>query len=435
MSVQAIDKRTEAEAALAGAFDLVKDKEAGALRRAAWESFARKGLPTRRVEAWHYTDLRAALRVVAPFGAPSTISADIGVATDRIRLVVADGEFRPELSGVAALPQGVDVVSLRDALSRDDAALSAALAPTEIASADAVVALNGALMQDGVVVKIAPGVQLARPVEIELLSSGGPARSIYTRSLVVVGEGAKARVVENSRALAPSGVQENHLLAFEVARGGEVEHIADISSQNDDAIRLFSLLVTLGEKSSFSSLGFIEGGGLVRRQIFARLEGENASVALDGLSLLGSRDHADTTLVVEHAAPHCKSRERFRTVLDGQATGVFQGKAIVRPGAQKTDGAMHSKALLLSDGATMNNKPELEIFADDVVCGHGATCGRLDADQLFYLEARGLPKREAEALLIEGFANEIVEAITDEPARESFQARVREWLGRREQGR
>lgn len=435
MSVQAIDKRTEADTALAGAFESMKDKGAASLRKAAWESFARKGLPTRRVEAWHYTDLRAALRVVAPLGAPSTIAPSAEAASDRIRLVLADGEFRLELSNIAALPAGVEILSLRDALSRDDAALLAALAPAEISSADAVIALNGALMQDGVILRIGPGVQLARDLELELLSSGGAARSVYTRSLVVAGDGSKARVIETSRALAPSGSQENHLLAFAIGAGAEIEHIADVASQSVDAIRLFSLLVTLGAKSVFNSLGVVEGGGLVRRQIFARLEGEYASVGLDGLSLLGSRDHADTTLVVEHAAPHCKSRERFRTVLDGQATGVFQGKVVVRPGAQKTDGAMHSKALLLSDGATMNNKPELEIFADDVVCGHGATCGRLDADQLFYLEARGLPKREAEALLIEGFANEVVESISDEATREAFQTRIREWLGRREQGR
>lgn len=435
MTVQAIDTRTETEAALAGAFEAMKDKGAVALRKAAWESFARKGLPTRRVEAWHYTDLRAALRVVAPLGAPSTAPALVETESGRIRLVLADGEFRPELSDLAALPPGVEILSLRDALSRDDAELLAALAPVEIASADPVIALNAALMQDGVVVRIAAGVQVAQTLELVLLSSGGAARSVYTRSLIIAGEGSKARVIETSRALAPSGSQENHVLAFAIGAGCEIEHISDIASQSDDAIRLFSLLVTSAAKSAFASIGVIEGGGLIRRQIFARLEGEYASVALDGLSLLGSRDHADTTLVVEHAAPHCKSRERFRTVLDGQATGVFQGKAVVRPGAQKTDGAMQSKALLLSEGATMNNKPELEIFADDVVCGHGATCGRLDADQLFYLEARGLPEREAEALLIEGFANEIVDAIADKSTREAFQARIRAWLGRREESR
>jgi len=150
------------------------------------------------------------------------------------------------------------------------------------------------------------------------------------------------------------------------------------------------------------------------------------------VSLLRGRAHADTTIVLNHEAPHGKSRERFRTIVDDAAAGVFQGKVRVAPGAQKTDGAMQSKALLLSEGASMSNKPELEIFADDVVCGHGATCGRLDADQLFYLMARGLPRREAEALLVEGFANEAMDGIADEASREGFATAVAAWLADRE---
>jgi Fe-S cluster assembly protein SufD len=434
MTVQAIDKKSEAETALAGAFEAMKSKGASALRQASWEFFARKGLPTRRVEAWHYTDLRAALRAVAPLGAPGTVAVP-APAEGRVRLVVADGVFRPELSDIAALPPGVELASLADVLAKDDAAVLTALGLPENAGADAVVALNAALMQDGVVLRIAPAIEVAKTIEILLLSSGDAARSAFTRSLVIVGDGAKAKIVETSVALAPSGAQENHVLAFSIGAGAEVEHIADIGPQSEAAIRLFSLMVTAQTKASFKSLGFIEGGGLVRRQIFARLAGEEASLSLDGVALLGGKDHADTTLVVEHAAAHCQSRERFRNVLDGQSTGVFQGKVVVRPGAQKTDGSMQSRALLLSENATMNNKPELEIFADDVVCGHGATCGRLDADQLFYLEARGLPKREAEALLIEGFAGEIVDAVSEEATREAYFARIRSWLGRREAGK
>jgi Fe-S cluster assembly protein SufD len=434
MTVQAIDKKSEAETALASAFEAMKGKGAPALRQASWEFFARKGLPTRRVEAWHYTDLRASLRQVAPLGAPGVIALPPAIE-GRLRLVVADGAFRPELSDVAALPSGVELSPLAKVLAEEDAAVLAALGLPENAGADAVVALNAALMQDGVVLRVAPATEVAKTIEILLVSSGGAANSSFTRSLVVVGDGAKAKIVEASLALAPSGALENHVLAFSLGAGAEVEHIADIGPQAESAIRLFSLLVTAQAKASFKSLGFIEGGGLVRRQIFARLAGEEASLALDGVSLLGGKDHADTTLIVEHAAPNCQSRERFRSVLDGQSTGVFQGKVVVRPGAQKTDGSMQSRALLLSENATMNNKPELEIFADDVVCGHGATCGRLDADQLFYLEARGLPKREAEALLIEGFAGEVVEASSEEAVRDSYFERIRFWLARREDGK
>jgi Fe-S cluster assembly protein SufD len=238
--------------------------------------------------------------------------------------------------------------------------------------------------------------------------------------------------MESARPLAPSNAQENHALAFSLGAGAHIEHVAHVAPQADDAVRVFSLLATLGPRSDLNSFCLVEGGGFLRRQIFARLTGEHAHIAFSGVSLLRKRCHADTTLAVDHASAHGKSRERFRAILDDAATGVFQGKVTVRQAAQKTDGAMQSKALLLSDGAAMNSKPELEIFADDVVCGHGAACGRLDADQLFYLQTRGLPRREAEALLIEGFANEAMDGIADEGARGLFTARVAAWLASRE---
>jgi Fe-S cluster assembly protein SufD len=426
------EQRTPAEVALASSFETMKDKGASALRQTAWSEFSRKGLPNRRTEAWHYSDLRAALRNVAPLGEASTSAPAIERVGDGLRLVTLDGAFRAELSDLADLPQGVSVQSLRDALAQGDAQTLAELAPEGVSREDSVVALNAALMQDGVVVRIAPSAQVARPLQIETLTSGAAAQSLFTRSLIIVGEGASARVDEMSRAISPSGVQENNALVFSIGAGAKMEHVVHVAPQAEDAVRVLSLIASLGRDSAFSSFCMIEGGGFLRRQIFARLAGEHASVAFDGVSLLRKRQHADTTLVLDHAAAYGKSRERFRTILDGEATGVFQGKVVVRPGAQKTDGAMQSKALLLSEGSAMNNKPELEIFADDVVCGHGATCGRLDADQLFYLQARGVPHREAEALLIEGFAGEAIESISDEASRERFSAHLASWLARRE---
>jgi Fe-S cluster assembly protein SufD len=426
------EQRTPAEIVLASSFETMKDKGAPALRQSAWSEFARQGLPNRRVEAWHYTDLRAALRVVTPVGEASKSAPAIERVDDGVRLVTLDGVFRADLSDLTNLPDGVSVQSLRDVLAQGDAQTLAALAPEGFAREDPVVALNAALMQDGVVVRIAPGAPVARPLQIETLTSGAVAQSVYTRSLIMVGEGASVRIDEASRALSPSGVQENSALVVAVGAGARVEQVAYLAPAAEDAVRVLSLLVSLERESAFNSFCMIEDGGFLRRQIFARLAGEDASVAFDGVSLLRKRQHADTTLIVDHAAAHGRSRERFRTILDGEATGVFQGKVIVRPGAQKTDGAMQSKALLLSEGSAMNNKPELEIFADDVVCGHGATCGRLDADQLFYLRARGLPHREAEALLIEGFANEAIESVEDDASRERFSTRLASWLAKRE---
>jgi Fe-S cluster assembly protein SufD len=425
------EQRTPAEIVLASSFETMKDQGARALRRAAWSEFTRRGLPNRRVEAWRYTDLRAALRVAAPIGEASRSAPAIERVDDGVRLVTLDGAFRADLSDLANLPEGVSVQSLRDVLAQGEAQTLAALAPEGFARDDSIVALNAALMQDGVVVRVAPGAQIARPLQIETLTSGG-AQSIYTRSLIIVGEGASVRVNETSRALSPGGVQENDAFLFSVGDGARVTHVAHVAPLAEDAVRVSSLIASLERESVFDSFCLIEGGGFLRRQIFARLAGEYASVALNGATLLRRRQHADTTLIVDHAAAHGRSRERFRTILDGEATGVFQGKVVVRPGAQKTDGAMQSKALLLSEGSTMNSKPELEIFADDVVCGHGATCGRLDADQLFYLQARGLPRREAEALLIEGFAREAIESVGDEDARGRLAERLASWLAKRE---
>ena len=190
-------------------------------------------------------------------------------------------------------------------------------------------------------------------------------------------------------------------------------------------------MARLGEKAELAAFAYVAGGALVRRQIFATLAGQYANLALAGLSLLEGRRHADTTLVVDHAAPHGQSREFYKHIVAGDATGIYQGKVVVQPGAQKTDGAMKSQAILLSPHAVMNNKPELEIFADDVVCGHGATVGALDPEQLFYLQARGLPKAEAEAMLLEAFGADAIARVDDGALAELLHGKMRAWLAAR----
>ncbi|MBN9447451.1 MAG: SufD family Fe-S cluster assembly protein, partial [Bosea sp.] len=172
--------------------------------------------------------------------------------------------------------------------------------------------------------------------------------------------------------------------------------------------------------------------GVLRQQSFVRYAGEHSRAALRGINLLRKQEHSDVTLVMDHAAAHGESRELFKNIIEGEATGVFQGKVIVRPHSQKTDGGMKSNALLLNDGATMFNKPELEIFADDVVCGHGATVAQMDAEQLFYLMARGLPRPQAEALVLTAFAGEVTEFVSDEAVREIVMREIDRWLSQRE---
>jgi Fe-S cluster assembly protein SufD len=422
---------TETDAVLSSLFEEMKGRGATGLRQAAWQDFAARGLPNRRVEAWHYTDLKAALAKPAPIAAATAAALELPAASGTIRLVTLDGVFRPDLSDFASLPEGVKIQPLREALAQGAPGIMALVASSDVQTDDAMVSLNAALMQDGVILRIAGGVALEQTIELATFVSSAEAQSSFSRHLVILGKDAKATIVETAGALSAAPAQDNQALILRLASGASLDLVTHASGQGDALVRVVSLIAHLDEGASLNSYALIEGAGLLRRQIFARLDGERAKVSLNGATLAKGRQHVDTTLVVDHALPNGESRERFRNILDEQGTGVFQGKIVVRPHAQKTDGVMQSKAILLSDGATMNNKPELEIFADDVQCGHGATCGRLDKDQLFYLVARGIPRAEAEALLIEGFANEAFEDLENEALRGFLATRIASWMGAR----
>lgn len=435
--------RTAAETALLARFPQVRTAlpggaAAGALREAAFARFSEAGLPHRRVEAWKYTDLRALLREAAPpAAAPDAASLDRAEAqlaalhpAQGLRLVLVDGAFVPALT--AGEPAtGLRVRSLSEILSGTDAALLDRIAPEGLGQDDAVLALNTAFMTDGVVIEVADGAVLDVPVEIVSVSTAAEPVSVVTRSAVLVGRGARATVVETH---VNASAQHNTALVVDVADGAELEHIVQFGAGPvpvTPGVTLASSLVTLGADVTFRSVALATAVSLVRNQVFMAYRGENTTATLGGAALLKGREHVDTTLVVDHAVPHCESRELYKHVLDGESTGVFQGKIIVKPLAQKTDGRMMSQAVLLADGATMNNKPELEIFADDVQCAHGATCGALDEDLLFYLRARGLPKAEAEALMLQAFAGEALEIVQDETVRVRLEETVEAWLRRR----
>jgi Fe-S cluster assembly protein SufD len=442
MTTEITQIRTPAEKALISLYASEKDRLPGndavkAARAQAFAEFERSGLPHRRIESWHYTDLRSQLREAAPlFSAGSSEFEDSlrhvqPSVPDGYSLVLLDGIFVPELSDLDELPTGVSVDSLADVLATGDASLVERLAPNGLGTGDPALSLNAALMQGGVVVDVAPGVELAKPLIILSVMSAGAVHAAFHRSLVRVGAGAKLTLFEIVDAVEIGSNQQNGVLVLEISDGAEVEHLTRISRQGADAIIIRSVLASLGANCRYDGFALIADGGLVRRQIFLRFDGERSKADIRGLSLLSGKRHADTTLVVDHAVPHCTSREYFKHIVADEATGVYQGKVIVRPHAQKTDGAMKSRALLLSDSAAMFNKPELEIFADDVVCGHGATVAQLDEDQLFYLRSRGLPRAEAEQLLLEAFAAEAVESVRNEGARERLMTYVSNWLAAR----
>ena len=433
--------RTAAETALAHAYSeartrLPGDDAIAAQREAAFDVFAKEGLPHRRIEDWKYTDLRALMRDAKPLAAPPDAAAKarakaagalLGDVECR-RLIFVDGAFVAELSDIAGLERGLAVRSLADALSDNDPVLTAHLGKLAPGS-DVAVALNTALMGDGAVIRIGAGSTIERPLHLLFVASEKPAAT-FVRSLVVVEQGARAMLIESHEGPAGCDYQVNAALEMFVGDAAHVDHVK-IIGEGSDALHVSTLAAAIGAKARFNTFTFTAGGAVVRNQLFLKFDGEDTVAGIRGATLIRGHQHADTTLVVNHIARGCQSREVFKTVLDGDAHGVFQGRIIVRPHAQKTDAKMMTQALLLSERAEADNKPELEIFADDVQCGHGATAGALDEEMKFYLMARGIAAGEAEALLIRAFLGEAIEGIEHAGLREALMDSVAAWLGAR----
>jgi Fe-S cluster assembly protein SufD len=293
---------------------------------------------------------------------------------------------------------------------------------------DVAVALNTAFMGDGAVIQVAAGAALARPIHLVFVNAGGEGAAVFARSLAVIGKGARAMLVESHEGA--GDYQVNCALELDVGDEAHVDHIK-ITGEGAGALHVSSLMAAVGARARFNEFLFTIGAGIVRNQLFVRFAGEGSIAHICGANLLRGSQHADTTLIADHAVANCTSREVFKSVLDDEARGIFQGKIVVRPHAQKTDAKMATHALLLSETAEADNKPELEIFADDVQCGHGATSGDLDEDLLFYLKARGIPPTEAEALLIQAFVGEAVEGIEHAGLRDALMDQVATWLAQR----
>ncbi|CCD98881.1 Fe-S cluster assembly protein SufD [Bradyrhizobium sp. STM 3809] len=403
------------------------------IRREAFAAFERTGLPHRRIEEWKYTDLRALVREVLPLaGAPDAAalararSAIASVAIEgAAKLVLVDGVVAAELSDLAALPSGVTVRTLRAVLEEQGNEARGDLLLTK--ASDPMLSLNAALATDGVVVTVADGTQLSSPVQLIHVATAGKAAR-YSRSHLRVGHGARATLVETSIAAeGATAYQANDAAVISVGDEAQLSHIR-LMRDAAEAVNVSSELFTVGARSKLSLFNMTSGGAVSRLQAFFTLAGEASELIVNGVNLLRDKQHGDMTLVVDHAVPGCTSRENFRAVLDDRAHSVFQGRIIVRQDAQQTDGKMMTRALLLSDEAEADSKPELEIFADDVSCGHGATAGALDDSLLFYLRARGLPEKQAQALLIQAFVGEAIEAIEDDGLRERVIAAAEHWL-------
>ena len=408
------------------------------LRAAAAGRVVNDGVPRVRVERWKYTNLAALAQTefeVAANDAGTALPVALpqffadGIASHR--MVFVNGLFRRELSDLAGLADGATVESLADALARDPDALAASFA--QRAARDGLEALNTALAADGAVFRLAPGARLERPLVLIFLGNAADTPvAFHPRNVIVAGAGSAATLVELHVPAAASSANEavywsQPVTDIVVGAGAALRHY---KSQQESlrAFHLASTTVRVDDAGSYDSFSLAVGGALARNEIAVTLDGPGASCRLDGGYLARGRQHIDNTTEIVHAKPNTTSREAFKGVLDDQGRGVFQGRIVVAKDAQKSDGQQSSRTLLLSDRAEIDAKPELEIYADDVKCSHGATAGELDTDALFYLRARGIGEADARRLLIEAFLGDVLGNIAEPAVREAFTGVVVRWL-------
>ncbi|OCP18995.1 MULTISPECIES: Fe-S cluster assembly protein SufD [unclassified Ensifer] len=421
MNMQQAIKMTAAETALVDAYtaqigDLPGDGSVLSVRDTLVHELRTAGLPTRRVESWHYTDLRTLLRTV-PAADPTAFAA-------RVEALVAGSTVLSMRNGHADLkgnaPEGVTIRSYTDSLLDGSAAAGLAV----LGSDDAIGRINGGLVRGGLELAIADGTALEDPLEIQLVQSMGQA---HTRFPVSFGAGTKATVIE--RHLSTDDGESLVSTVNDVTVGEGADIIWIILQQQGVADTHFGQIrFDLAKDAKLYLFVINAGGKLVRQEIHGKTSGEGADFKLRGINLLGGESHTDVTFTLGHNVPHTTSTEIIRNVVFDRAKGVFQGKILVAKDAQKTDARMACNTLLLSDDADLSSKPELEIFADDVQCGHGATVTDIDHTQLFYLLARGIPENKARAMLVNAFVAEIVEELEDEPLVEALEGVISTWL-------
>jgi Fe-S cluster assembly protein SufD len=404
-------------------------------RAAAASAFGRQGFPTRRNEAWHYTDLRALtelrfeealVAVDAPVMLPDGIP-DAGAP----RLVFLDGRFRPDLSDLDALPEGVRVESLSALLEAGDQALRARLGALASAEEGAFVALNAMLAEDGAVITCTAAPEMGARLHIVSVGTASGDRPVgfHPRHLVHVAEGAELTLFDSAHGDGETPYLNNTVAEITLGARARMTHVR-LQAEAPSSFHVSTIFAHVAEGAEYDSFALASGARLARNEVHATLAGQGAVAHLNGAQLGDAARHVDTTTVITHAAPACASRQTFKSVLAGRSRAVFQGKIHVHQVAQKTDGYQMNQALLLSPEAEIDAKPQLEIYADDVKCSHGATVGELDADQLFYLRSRGLPVPEARALLIEAFLADALEAVKDEALRTALSDATAAWWAR-----
>jgi Fe-S cluster assembly protein SufD len=408
--------------------------ELESLKQRAAQRFAVLGYPTTRNEDWKFTSVAA---IAQGTWLPPSVDSAEGVRPASLEpfrlglpvheLVFINGRYAPHLSRTGDLPQGVTVASLAQVIDSSPELVEPWLGSVADFGAHAFTALNTSQIADGAFVTVPGGVRIADPVHLLFLSNAEGQRAAHPRNLIVAGESSEITIVETYAGLRDSAYFTNAVTEIAVGANARVEHLK-LQRESEQAFHVGTIEVRQERDSRFRSFSFSLGGSLVRTNIYSVMAGEGSDCAMNGLYLLHHNQHIDHQTRIEHAFPNCTSREVYKGILDGSSHGVFNGKVFVRPEAQKTDGKQTNKNLLLSDGAKVDTKPQLEIFADDVKCTHGATVGRLDEIGLFYLESRGISAARARRLLTYGFAAEVLGEIGQDPIRHQLERLVFERL-------
>jgi Fe-S cluster assembly protein SufD len=398
------------------------------LRAAGAEAFARLGFPTTRSEDWKYTSVSAIAttpfvaaleRAVGTLEAAALEPYTCGGAWPLV--VFLNGRYAPALSSLSALPEGVRVMTLATAAEQEPELLARHLGVAAPADRDGFTALNAAFAGEGVVVHVAKDMVIDVPVHIlHVTDANGAGVMSHPRHVLIAENHAKASVIESYVSLADVAYFTNAVVEVSVSDGATLQ-LLRIQRESPMAFHVGTVEARQGRDSHFMTFTFQTGAALSRSNVFTVLAGEGCGTTLNGLYMLGAAQHGDHQTRVEHVAPNCFSREAYKGLLDDASHGVFNGKVYVHPEAQKTDGKQTNNTLLLSKDAQIDTKPQLEIFADDVKCTHGATVGRIDETALFYLKSRGVGQRLARQLLMYAFAADVLETIENEAVKEALE--------------
>ena len=391
-------------------------------------------VPTMKSEDWRYTGLRALLeQPFQPVDEPITALVPDDIADllvpelDAHRVVVVNGRYAPELSTVDELPEGTWLASLRETLVERPELIQGLLTRIAGDGQHLFASLNTAGMDDGLVLLLEPGVALTRPIELLHLSVGmDEPRVAQPRHLVCLDEGASAELIERYVSLGASLYCTNSLLELTLSKGAALKH-RRIQLESPNAFHITGLYLSQGEDSRYDGVNIGLGGAWARTDLISRFTGEGAECDLLGLYLAGDKQLIDYHMDVQHSVPRCTSRENFKGIVHGRGKAVFDGLVYVARDAQKTDAAMSNRNLLLSEGAEVDTKPQLEIYADDVKCSHGTTVGQIEPEMLFYLRSRGISAALARRMLCLGFAGEIIDALGNE----ALEQYVAEHVGQR----